>query len=169
MSRLLTSSGPFLFPCTIEYSLICAAVLFVMWKHIDEEHNYYVEQKRRRKISRVSGCVENSMISALERCLCSSSGDEHDGRGAEQLREPLGPPLLRRLRPRQQRTLHRHPRHGLHHHPPHYQSAKNYILNISNSHTTYFNTITTNTINLPSLQQQPLPPSITISTKTLNK
>ena len=54
MSRLLTSSGPFLFPCTIEYSLICAAVLFVMWKHIDEEHSYYVEQKRRRKISRVS-------------------------------------------------------------------------------------------------------------------
>ena len=55
MSRLLTSSGPFLFPCTIEYSLICAAVLFVMWKHIDEEHDYYVEQKRRRKISRVRG------------------------------------------------------------------------------------------------------------------
>ena len=53
MSRLLTSSGPFLFPCTIEYSLICAAVLFVMWKHIEEEHEHYVEQKRRRKISRV--------------------------------------------------------------------------------------------------------------------
>ena len=66
MSRLLTSSGPFLFPCTIEYSLICAAVLFVMWKHIDEEHNYYVEQKRRRKISRVSGCVDHAMKSGLE-------------------------------------------------------------------------------------------------------
>ena len=62
MSRLLTSSGPFLFPCTIEYSLICAAVLFVMWKHIDEEHNYYVEQKRRRKISRVSEWLRGSLI-----------------------------------------------------------------------------------------------------------
>ncbi len=52
MSRLLTDSGPFLFPCTIEYSLICAAVLFVMWKNIADEHEHYKHQQRRRKISR---------------------------------------------------------------------------------------------------------------------
>ncbi len=48
MSKLLTDSGPFLFPCTIEYSLICAAVLFVMWKNIAEEHEHYKMQKRRK-------------------------------------------------------------------------------------------------------------------------
>lgn len=52
MSNLLTSSGPFLFPCTIEYSLICAAVLFVMWKNIAEEHEHYKIHQRRRRISR---------------------------------------------------------------------------------------------------------------------
>ena len=41
MSKLLSDSGPFLFPCTIEYSLICAAVLFVMWKNIADEHEHY--------------------------------------------------------------------------------------------------------------------------------
>ncbi len=51
MSKLLADSGPFLFPCTIEYSLICAAVLYVMWKNIAEEHEHYKFQKRRRKIS----------------------------------------------------------------------------------------------------------------------
>ena len=52
MSKLLKDSGPFLFPCTIEYSLICAAVLFVMWKNIADEHEHYKNQKKRRKISR---------------------------------------------------------------------------------------------------------------------
>lgn len=50
--RLLTNSAPFLFPCTIEYSLICAAVLFVMWKNISEEHEHYKHQKRRQKITK---------------------------------------------------------------------------------------------------------------------
>ena len=52
MSKLLGDSGPFLFPCTIEYSLICAAILFVMWKNISDEHEHYKLQKRRRKISK---------------------------------------------------------------------------------------------------------------------
>ena len=34
------------------YSLICAAVLFVMWKNIAEEHEHYKVHQRRRKISR---------------------------------------------------------------------------------------------------------------------
>ena len=52
MSRLLADSGAFLFPCTIEYSLICAAILFIMWKNIAEEHEHYEVHNRRRKISR---------------------------------------------------------------------------------------------------------------------
>ncbi len=51
MSGLLARSGPFLFPCTIEYSLISAAVLYMMWKNISDEHNHYKTHKRRNKIS----------------------------------------------------------------------------------------------------------------------
>ncbi len=64
MSMLLTDSGPFLFPCTIEYSLICAAILFVMWKNIAEEHEHYKHQRRRRKISRVMNGLGNNRTSA---------------------------------------------------------------------------------------------------------
>lgn len=32
MGALVTNASPFLFPCKIEYSLICAVILFEMWK-----------------------------------------------------------------------------------------------------------------------------------------
>ena len=51
MGDLLAGSGPFLFPCTIEYSLICAAVLYMMWKNIVDEHEHYKKARRRNKIS----------------------------------------------------------------------------------------------------------------------
>ena len=41
MHDLLERSGPFLFPCTIEFSLLCAAMLFIMWKNVSAEHEYY--------------------------------------------------------------------------------------------------------------------------------
>ena len=81
MSRLLTSSGPFLFPCTIEYSLICAAVLFVMWKHIDEEHEHYMEQKRRRKISRVCRVPSSSTESRIQSEGGRGGGEEYSNGG----------------------------------------------------------------------------------------
>ena len=34
LHQLLESSSPFLFPCTIEYSLMCAAILYIMWKQV---------------------------------------------------------------------------------------------------------------------------------------
>jgi Otopetrin len=34
MGSLVQNASPFLFPCTIEYSLICAVILFEMWKMI---------------------------------------------------------------------------------------------------------------------------------------
>ena len=51
MGDLLAGSGPFLFPCTIEYSLISAAVLYMMWKNVKEEHEHYKTSNRRNKIS----------------------------------------------------------------------------------------------------------------------
>lgn len=34
IGTLVQDASPFLFPCTIEYSLICAAILYVMWRNI---------------------------------------------------------------------------------------------------------------------------------------
>lgn len=34
LGRLVQNASPFLFPCTIEYSLICAVILYEMWKKI---------------------------------------------------------------------------------------------------------------------------------------
>ncbi|XP_038105005.1 proton channel OtopLc isoform X1 [Culex quinquefasciatus] len=34
MGSLVQNAAPFLFPCTIEYSLICAVILFEMWKKL---------------------------------------------------------------------------------------------------------------------------------------
>lgn len=31
MTNLIYDASPFLFPCTIEYSLICAVILYEMW------------------------------------------------------------------------------------------------------------------------------------------
>lgn len=36
LGTLVQDASPFLFPCTIEYSLICAAILYVMWKSISK-------------------------------------------------------------------------------------------------------------------------------------
>lgn len=34
MGSLVANASPFLFPCTIEYSLICAVILYEMWKKV---------------------------------------------------------------------------------------------------------------------------------------
>lgn len=36
IGELVTDASQFLFPCTIEYSLICAAILYIMWKNISD-------------------------------------------------------------------------------------------------------------------------------------
>lgn len=49
MGSLVQNASPFLFPCTIEYSLICAVILFEMWKQtIGLVHT---KRSRNRKIS----------------------------------------------------------------------------------------------------------------------
>jgi len=34
MGSLVQNASPFLFPCTIEYSLICAVILYAIWKNV---------------------------------------------------------------------------------------------------------------------------------------
>lgn len=48
MSTLVQNASPFLFPCTIEYSLICAVILFEMWKNIKSIPN--IEKQRRNSV-----------------------------------------------------------------------------------------------------------------------
>lgn len=35
MGTLTQNASPFLFPCAIEYSLICAAIMYEIWKHAE--------------------------------------------------------------------------------------------------------------------------------------
>lgn len=43
---VVTNASTFLFPCTIEYSLICAVILFEMWKHIETiKDNVLIDDK----------------------------------------------------------------------------------------------------------------------------
>ena len=39
IGQLVQDASQFLFPCTIEYSLICAAILYMMWKHTEIERS----------------------------------------------------------------------------------------------------------------------------------
>ncbi|GAB0087070.1 Otopetrin [Sergentomyia squamirostris] len=45
MGSLVQNASPFLFPCTIEYSLICAVILYEMWKQVKTIPN--IERTRR--------------------------------------------------------------------------------------------------------------------------
>ena len=38
IGELVRDASQFLFPCTIEYSLICAAILYIMWKGVEDRH-----------------------------------------------------------------------------------------------------------------------------------
>nr|XP_023024623.1 otopetrin-2-like isoform X1 [Leptinotarsa decemlineata] len=51
MGSLVTNSSPFLFPCTIEYSLICAVILFEMWKQVGDESKIINEKKNSRNLT----------------------------------------------------------------------------------------------------------------------
>lgn len=55
MGSLVQNASPFLFPCTIEYSLICAVILFEMWKQIVN-----VEQNKRSRARKISTSTQNA-------------------------------------------------------------------------------------------------------------
>uniref|UniRef100_A0A336KML1 CSON012925 protein n=1 Tax=Culicoides sonorensis TaxID=179676 RepID=A0A336KML1_CULSO len=47
MGNLVQNAAPYLFPCTIEYSLICAVILFEMWKHLCANDGESLRSQRR--------------------------------------------------------------------------------------------------------------------------
>ncbi|XP_026747056.1 proton channel OtopLc-like [Trichoplusia ni] len=56
MGALLQNAAPFLFPCTIEYSLICAVILYEMWKEVkctpeDFERKFNIPKNKSRNNS----------------------------------------------------------------------------------------------------------------------
>ncbi|CAH0628946.1 unnamed protein product [Chrysodeixis includens] len=56
MGALLQNAAPFLFPCTIEYSLICAVILYEMWKEVkctpeDFEKKFNITKNKSRNNS----------------------------------------------------------------------------------------------------------------------
>ena len=59
MGSLVQNASPFLFPCTIEYSLICAAILYIMWKSL----------AKKRIIRDRSIYADSQLVST---CICST-------------------------------------------------------------------------------------------------
>lgn len=55
MGKLLNNSSSFLFPCTIEYSLICAVILFEMWKQ-----SINAGQPKRSRDRKISTTTQNA-------------------------------------------------------------------------------------------------------------
>jgi hypothetical protein len=68
LGELVQNASPFLFPCVIEYSLICAAILYVMWKNVkpavegDEDGDSPEDGNHQKRLlsSRSSGMVRVS-------------------------------------------------------------------------------------------------------------
>jgi hypothetical protein len=51
MGSLVQNASPFLFPCTIEYSLVCACILFEMWKSVKSIPNINKTRKSSLKVT----------------------------------------------------------------------------------------------------------------------
>lgn len=94
MTKLLKDSGQFLFPCMIEHSLICAAVLTVMWTNVNVEHKHFVAQwklststrhrysiSRLRKATALAGTWPlRPTLPPLASSAFSSSAQQHESR-----------------------------------------------------------------------------------------
>ncbi|ETN67515.1 otopetrin [Anopheles darlingi] len=50
IGTLVQDASPFLFPCTIEYSLICAAILYVMWRSISRPQTAADQPQRQESV-----------------------------------------------------------------------------------------------------------------------
>ncbi|KAL3213252.1 hypothetical protein MRX96_035590 [Rhipicephalus microplus] len=70
MGTIVSDSSPFLYPFIVEYSLISAAVLYVMWKNIGKDPVYHVENSHDDGISRTSSLQAGSKVN----CTGSSKG-----------------------------------------------------------------------------------------------
>ncbi|CAH1399359.1 unnamed protein product [Nezara viridula] len=50
MGSLLQNAAPFLFPCTIEYSLICAVILYALWKNVSGKNKKHKTHSTSNKV-----------------------------------------------------------------------------------------------------------------------
>lgn len=58
MGNLVHNAAPFLFPCTIEYSLICAVILYEMWKKVKSLPD--IEKQRRNSVKHASAALKRA-------------------------------------------------------------------------------------------------------------
>lgn len=50
MGSIVSDSAPYLYPFIVEYSLIGASVLYIMWKHIGRNPRYVGDERWRGKV-----------------------------------------------------------------------------------------------------------------------
>lgn len=67
MGSIVSDSSPFLYPFIVEYSLIGAAVLYVMWKNIGKDPIYRIDAHNEDVISRTSS------FQSINRVNCAGS------------------------------------------------------------------------------------------------
>ncbi|XP_013792489.2 otopetrin-3-like [Limulus polyphemus] len=70
MGNIVASSSPFLYPFIVEYSLIGAAVLYVMWKNIGKDPIFQGELQEEDRLSRTSSAQSTNPVN----CSGSSKG-----------------------------------------------------------------------------------------------
>ncbi|XP_052124231.1 proton channel OtopLc isoform X2 [Frankliniella occidentalis] len=85
IGNLLLSSGPILFPCTIEYSLICAVILFEMWKHAGKSEDESSASRMGSRVDLSTGSRNSRVVDQTE------NGDATD----DDLDSPSGGPAAR--------------------------------------------------------------------------
>ncbi|XP_076437548.1 proton channel OtopLc-like isoform X2 [Babylonia areolata] len=81
MGRVLESSGSYLYPCIIEYSLICASVLYVMWSQVGHDPRRQKQQLRHvdsvaESIADAGDDAEDEHLTALQRMSVDCSGSQ---------------------------------------------------------------------------------------------
>ncbi|KAL8606022.1 hypothetical protein ACOMHN_024527 [Nucella lapillus] len=76
MGQVLESSGSYLYPCIIEYSLICASVLYVMWSQVGHDPKRQKQQSRHVEsvAESFSDDDDDGHLTALHRMSVECSG-----------------------------------------------------------------------------------------------
>ncbi|XP_076368324.1 proton channel OtopLc-like isoform X2 [Tachypleus tridentatus] len=70
LGNIVASSSPFLYPFIVEYSLIGAAVLYVMWKNVGKDPVFQGETQEEDRLSRTSSIQSTNPVN----CSGSSKG-----------------------------------------------------------------------------------------------
>ncbi|XP_045526888.1 proton channel OtopLc-like isoform X2 [Pieris brassicae] len=80
MGALVQNASPFLFPCTIEYSLICAVILYEMWKEVKSTPEDFEKKSNYEKKSRNNSVTPEKILQQFAGMLGVSS--PHGSRNA---------------------------------------------------------------------------------------